>query len=634
MLRYIAHMKKLIPILFIVLAVFYTGSIIAQCADNESSVQIIIDTDDWGYELYWELVPLDQPCGSAPVIMSGGNMDVGCDGNGTGASTGQAYASNQIFVSEIVCIASDSQVDLIHVDDYGDGGCDFIVLIDEIQTAYFDGTGYGNVFTIDILAPELIAHDAPCDAADVATDGTPVQISSSGATSGYFEMGVPALGCNVPGGWCGDDGVNVSVWAKFIAEEGINYKISTCNTLTDFDTQLAAWTVDDCGDWNTYSLVASNDDIFCGDGAYYSSTCYTSCFAAGTEVYIQIDGWYGSTGMAELTVEPSDVDIDISASVHNISCALETEFNPDGYINMYSYYGGLDWEATWTGPFGYTGSGLNIDGLLPGVYNVEMVSNCSGEIFTGSYTIINPEPIELEVVVDSSCENGSGGSIDLEITGGSGDMDIDWDGPEGFDWDYEDISEAETGWYNVEVIDGSGCSAEMDVEIPFVGIAPFSLGEDFEMCAGDSEFFFGPVGNYSYQWQNGSTGQFYLLNTEDEIVTTAVVGLSVSNEYGCELTDAVIISIINCELSTSDIAIKNDWSLFPNPILNSAILNLDGVSDHSLCRVRDGSGRIIMSFDATSKMQFDVSDLSSGIYLVEVLGEKGDLVWHTRAIVQ
>ena len=212
-------------------------------------------------------------------------------------------------------------------------------------------------------------------------------------------------------------------------------------------------------------------------------------------------------------------------------------------------------------------------------------------------------------------------------------MNIDWDGPEGFDWDGEDISAAETGWYNVEVIDGSGCSAEMDVEIPFVGITPFSLGEDFEMCAGDSEFFFGPVGNYSYQWQNGSTGQFYILNTEDDLATTAVVGVSVSNEYGCELTDAVVISIINCALSTSDIAYENDWNLYPNPILNSALLNLDGVSDHSFCRVRDGSGRIIKSFEVTDQTQFDVSDLSSGIYLVEVLGEKGVLLWHSRAIV-
>ncbi|MDE0722025.1 MAG: T9SS type A sorting domain-containing protein [Flavobacteriales bacterium] len=626
-------MKKLIPTLFIALAMFSSGVLSAQCADGESAVQIVIDTDDWGYEMYWELVPLDQTCGSAPVLLSGGNMDVGCDGDGAGASEGQAYASNQIFVSDIVCVATGSQVDLIHVDSYGDGGSDFTVLINDMPTQYLYGGGYGDVFTIDVTGIDLIDHDMPCDAAEVLTDGTPIQISSVGATSSYSEIAPTTYGCNTPGAWC-ENNASVSVWATFTAEAGVNYKVSSCNDSTNFDTQIAVWVADDCGDWSSFVLTGANDDAGCGVGNVYSSTCYTSCMEAGTQVLIQIDGYYGSNGVAQLTVESSEAEPVLGASVHNISCALETDFNPDGYINMYTYYGGLDWDATWTGPFGYTGSGLSIDGLLPGVYNVEMVSNCTGEMLTGSYTIVNPEPLELDVIVTSSCENGSGGSLDLQITGGTGDMDIDWDGPESFDWDYEDISAAETGWYNVEVIDGSGCSIDMDVEVPFVGITTFSLGADFEMCAGDTEFFFGPVGNYNYQWQDGSTGQFYILNTEDEIATTAVVGVSVSNDYGCEATDAVVISIVNCALSTSDIAVENEWSISPNPMFNSATLNLSGVSENSLCRVRDGSGRIVKSFKVTDKMQLDVSDMSSGIYLVEVLGESGAVVWNTRAIVQ
>jgi hypothetical protein len=631
--RYIAHMKKLTPTLFIALAMFSSGALTAQCAEGETAVQIVIDTDDWGYEMYWELVPLDQICGSAPVLLSGGNMDVGCDGDGTGASEGQAYASNQIFVSDLICIETGSQVDLIYVDSYGDGGSDFTVLINDIPTPSFDGEGYGEVFTIDIAGIDLIDHDMPCDAANVLTDGTPVQISSVGATSSYFEIAPTVFGCNTPGAWCELD-ASVSVWATFTAEAGVNYKVSSCNDSTNFDTQIAVWVADDCGDWSSFVLMGANDDAGCGVGNGFSSTCYTSCMAAGTQALVQIDGWNGLNGIAELTVEASEMEPVLGASVQNISCSLETDFNPDGMINMYSYYGGLDWDATWTGPFGYTGSGLNIDGLLPGVYNVEMVSNCTGEILLGSYSIVNPEPLELDVVVTSTCDNGSGGFIDLEITGGTGDMDIDWDGPESFDWDDEDISAAETGWYNVEVIDGSGCSVDMDVEVPFVGITPFSLGADFEMCAGDSEFFFGPVGNYTYQWQDGSVGQFYFLNTDEDLATTAVVGVSVSNAYGCEFTDAVVISIMNCALSTSDLAVENEWSLSPNPMSSSATLNIGGVIENSLCRVRDGSGRIVQSIEVTDKMMLDVSDLRSGIYLVEVLGERGAVVWNTRAIVQ
>ena len=626
-------MKKLTPTLFIALAMFSSGALTAQCAEGESAVQILIDTDDWAYEMYWELVPLDQTCGSAPVLLSGGNMDVGCDGNGDGASEGLVYADNQIFLSDLVCVSTGSQVDLIYVDSYGDGGSAFTVLINDMPTQSFDGEGYGDVFTIDIAGIDLIDHDMPCDAANVLTDGTPVQISSVGATSSFSEVAPTTYGCNTPGGWCELD-ASVSVWATFTAEAGVKYKVSSCNDSTNFDTQIAVWVADDCGDWSSFVLMGANDDAGCGVGNGYSSTCYTSCMPAGTQALVQIDGWHGLNGIAELTVEPSVVEPVLAATVQNISCALETEFNPNGSINMYTYYGGLDWDASWTGPFGYTGSGISIDGLLPGVYNVEMVSNCTGEMLTGSYTIVNPEPLALDVVVTSSCDNGSGGSLDLEITGGTGDMDIDWDGPESFDWNDEDIPVAETGWYNVEVIDGNGCSIDLDIEVPFVGIAPFSLGADFDMCAGESEFFFGPVGNYTYQWQDGSVGQFYFLETDVDVATTSVVGVSVSNAYGCEFTDAVVISIMNCALSTSDLAVENEWSLSPNPMSSTATLNISGVTENSVCRVRDGRGRIVQSFEVTDQMRLDVSNLNSGIYLVEVLGERGNVVWNTRAIVQ
>lgn len=626
-------MQNLIFTFFIACVLLISNTLWSQCASDESTVQIVILTDAWGYELYWELVPQGQLCGEAPVLLSGGNMDVGCDGLGMGASDGISYPSNGTFVSDLICVATDTQLDLIYVDSYGDGGGDFVVLINGEQTENLDGTGFGNTFTIDVASNESIPHDSPCDAADVLTDGTPLFLSSIDATSGYFEMGPPALGCSTPGGWCEGD-VSASVWAKFTAEEGVSYKINTCNTGTDFDTQLAAWIVNDCGDWDSYSLVASNDDAGCDVGAFYSSTCYTSCFEAGTEIYVQIDGYYGASGQVELNVEPSNLEPVIGATVRNISCALESEFNPDGSIQVYAYYGGLDWNATWTGPFGYTGTGMSIYGLLPGVYDVELVSSCSGEVYEFSYTIVNPEELELSVSVTSSCENGSGGSIDLEITGGTGDMNIDWDGPESFDWDGEDVLEAESGWYYVEVEDGNGCSENIDIEVPYVGISPYSLGEDFELCSGDDEFFFGPVGDYNYEWQDGSNGQFFVLETDPNFYTTVVVGLSVTNAYGCESSDAVVITVVNCALSTSNIEGDSDWSLSPNPVADFAVLKLKGVADDSVCHVRDASGRIVQAFPVSQTTTFDASGLESGVYMIDVQNNQGESVWHSRIVVQ
>jgi hypothetical protein len=625
-------MQKLILPLFFVFSILVTPSNSnAQCADGESAIEIIVDTDAWAYELYWELVPADQPCGEGEVLFSGGNVDVGCDFNGTGATAGYAYENNGIYLTDMICVTTDLSFDLIYVDNWGDGGTDFTVLINGVSTQEFVGYGFGETFTF-VANDGLIEHDSPCDALVVEVDGTPNLISSIGATGAAFEVTPPALGCNTPGGWCEGE-ASVSVWAKFTVLEEIRYQVRLCNENTDFDSQVAVWLTDECGDWDTYTLVGANDDAACGVGAYYASICYTPCLPVGTDVYVQIDGWYGSNGIAEITVAPSDVEPVMASYSSDISCALETDFNPDGSITIYSYNDGLGWEGSWTGPFGYTGTGTSINTLLPGYYTVEMTSTCPGDYYTESFEIINPEPLELSYVVNSSCESGSGGSVDLTITGGTGGMDIDWDGPEDYDFDGEDLSSVETGMYNVGVVDSEGCSAQLDIDVPYIGVSPFSLGADLEMCSGNMNFFFGPVGDYSYEWQDGTSGQFYILQTEEGMATTAVIGVSVTNDYGCELSDAIVVTVVNC-VGTDEISGSDQWMISPNPISSSATLSLEGVDQNSFCVVRDVRGRIVFTEEAYDMMVLDASRLESGVYFVEVLDSKGAMVWHSRAIVQ
>ncbi len=95
-------MQKLISTVFLAFAILISNAALSQCSPDESTVQIVILTDAWGAELYWELVPQGQICGEAPVLLSGGNMGVGCDGDGMGASSGFTYASNVTFVSEMI----------------------------------------------------------------------------------------------------------------------------------------------------------------------------------------------------------------------------------------------------------------------------------------------------------------------------------------------------------------------------------------------------------------------------------------------------------------------------------------------------------------------------------------------------
>ncbi len=44
----------------------------AQCPGGQTEVTIDVGTDNWGYEIYWELAPIGSNCGSANTIFSGG----------------------------------------------------------------------------------------------------------------------------------------------------------------------------------------------------------------------------------------------------------------------------------------------------------------------------------------------------------------------------------------------------------------------------------------------------------------------------------------------------------------------------------------------------------------------------------
>ena len=624
-------MQQLLLPFFIAIALFATNSqAISQCTDGESTFELVVNTDAWAYEMYYELTPVDVECGVGEELISGGNVDVGCGNTGNGA-TGYTYANYDSQVTDLICLATNSQVVLHHTDSYGDGGTDFYVLVDGVQTEFLDGSGTGDTWTINVNTDGLVDHDTPCDALELSVDGTSELISNVGATGSYYEVAPPTLGCNNPGGWC-EGTANVSVWAKFTVEENIRYQVQLCNTNTDFDSQLALWVNDGCGDWSSYELVGANDDSDCGVGAYYASTAYTPCLPVGAEVYCQIDGWNGATGIAEISVAPSEVEPSISASVNQISCALETEFNPDGSINVVSYYDGLGADVHWTGPFGYTGTGNYIENLLPGVYNVELNSTCSEGPYYASYEIINPEQLELSYTVNSSCENGEGGSVDLEISGGTGEYTIDWDGPNDYDFDGEHLPLVSSGDYNVEVVDEEGCSIDLDIEIPFVGVTPFSLGDDMELCAGDMHIFLAPTGDYTYEWQDGSASSLFILQTEEGVSTTAVIGVSVANSYGCELSDAVVVTVVNCANIEEDQATA--WSLFPNPNDGEATLNLKGINSNSLCQIRDTRGRIVLTTQALETTTINASTLEAGVYMVEVVNDRGMVVWHSKAIIK
>lgn len=124
----------------------------AQCPGGEVELEIIIETDNYGYEGYWEVVPGGNNCGSG-TIDSGGNDAVGCNGAGDQNQTPGGYGNNDEITVGPYCVTEDGMFDLHYIDDWGDGGFVFHVLVEGFEIAEFTGIGEGGVYSFQASVP-------------------------------------------------------------------------------------------------------------------------------------------------------------------------------------------------------------------------------------------------------------------------------------------------------------------------------------------------------------------------------------------------------------------------------------------------------------------------------------------------
>lgn len=127
----------------------------AQCLVGESEVTIDVDTDGYGYENYWELVPSGNNCGVG-TIFAGGNVAVGCGGGGAQNQFPGGYANNTIVSEGPWCLTDGASYDIIFVDDWGDGGTKFTINIGGFPVYVWDsgsGDDPGSKYTFVVTPP-------------------------------------------------------------------------------------------------------------------------------------------------------------------------------------------------------------------------------------------------------------------------------------------------------------------------------------------------------------------------------------------------------------------------------------------------------------------------------------------------
>lgn len=173
---------------FFTLIIFFTflgGRVLfAQCPIGQMDVKVQVGTDDYGYEGYWQLVPAGNACGTGTIWEGGNDVQVGCTGAGEqDATTTYGYGDNITVTEDAGCL-DEGFYDIKYVDDWGDGGMNFTVILDDIYPVYhFEGTGEGNTFNFQVVPPP--AFDAGITAITSNVYNNPGDVIIKGTVFNY-----------------------------------------------------------------------------------------------------------------------------------------------------------------------------------------------------------------------------------------------------------------------------------------------------------------------------------------------------------------------------------------------------------------------------------------------------------------
>ncbi len=285
--------------------------------------------------------------------------------------------------------------------------------------------------------------------------------------------------------------------------------------------------------------------------------------------------------------------LDIDFDIFPTSCGLDNggiELSPQG-SGSYSY--------DWTGPSGISGSGAS--DMQAGAYTVTVTDD-----LTGCETILNldvpdSDPLDISATIEDADCDGSLGSAQLSVTGGSGNFSYNWDPSVSTE---ESASDLDEGTYSVTVEDNEidGCESEIEIEIEMQGELDLDITIDHTTCQLANGFISvspdGP-GPFSYDWN----GPGAITGSEGGDLEAGFYDLTVTDDNtGCEAETTI-------EIEDSD-----PLDIFAT--IEDA--DCDGSLGSAQLSVTDGSGNYSYNWDPAVSNDASASDLVEGTYTVTV----------------
>lgn len=193
--------------------------------------------------------------------------------------------------------------------------------------------------------------------------------------------------------WCGNDGVNNSVWYTFVAPASGAVAIDMCSGTNGFDTQLAVYTATNCADFNTFDLVAANDDQ---DATTTCSKLDLTGLTPCAVYYVQVDS-KGATGVATMNITATATSFDAGNDASVLACVYDNAFDLSDLLSATAQTGGVYVDSANTGAL--TGSNFDLASLSATAGTAYTFYYVVGEKCNGNY--IAADAAKLVVTADN-----------------------------------------------------------------------------------------------------------------------------------------------------------------------------------------------------------------------------------------
>ena len=163
--------------------------------------------------------------------------------------------------------------------------------------------------------------------------------------------------------------------------------------------------------------------------------------------------------------------------------------------------------------------------------------------------VVSPPMVDLDKLVDVSCNGDADGFIMLDIFGTATPLIFSWTGPNGFVSTSQDIFNLEPGTYEVNVTDANGNSAAET----YIVNEPPSLTASINQSGSDLiANVNGGVSPYSYLWNTGPTDTLSTITPS----SNGVYSCDVKDKLGCVTTVSFTVTNISTDILELDLEKK------------------------------------------------------------------------------